>query len=235
MRNFLDIAPAGWQRSRYRPIPTRGPSHGTDPGFRRESPKTESDVRNLSYNINYNPGRSLVLKIRILTLAMAVCIQMPLVSVGNTQQSCLTPRMDSLIPVFNPSATEGDNVVFQFNLEGSYQDEVKFRYKSANGSAVEHYDYRPKEGVLTFPPGNTSQSVTVETFDDSDTSQEYFFMVITEYEKPSEGQEFCHEPIWTHRSIPAYIYAKPSFLYDPPSVTPGTSSNICNENSTQSC
>ncbi|MCY4051057.1 MAG: hypothetical protein OXE41_01595 [Gammaproteobacteria bacterium] len=174
------------------------------------------------------------MKIQILTFVMVVFIQMPLVSFGNTQQNCITPRMDSLMPVFNPSATEGDNVIFQFDLEGSYQDEIKFRYKSANGSAVEDYDYEPKEGVLTFLPGITSQSITVQTVDDSDTSQEYFFMVITEYEKPSEGQDFCNEPIWTHKSIPAYINPRPSFVYDLPSLTPSTSSNICNENSTSS-
>ncbi|MCY4151277.1 MAG: hypothetical protein OXE94_03455 [Aestuariivita sp.] len=174
------------------------------------------------------------MKIRTLVLAIIVCIQMPLVTFGSTQQNCITPKMDSLLPVYNPSATEGGTVVFQFHLEGRYQEEVKFRYKSANGSAVEYDDYQPKEGVLTFPPDNTHQSITVETSDDSDTNREYFFMVITEYEKPSEGQEFCHEPIWTHKSILAYINARPSIVYHQPSPA-NPSQTICNENSTLSC
>jgi hypothetical protein len=57
---------------------------------------------------------------------------------------------------------------FTVNLSGSSQYPVTVNYATANGTAIAGSDYTASSGTLTFLPGETSNTITVNTFSDND-------------------------------------------------------------------
>ena len=67
------------------------------------------------------------------------------------------------------SATEGGAVAFRVSLSRSATGAVTVRYATADGTALAGADYVEADGTLTFTPGETVRTVTVDTINDSET------------------------------------------------------------------
>ncbi len=67
----------------------------------------------------------------------------------------------------NYPVTEGDAATVTAKLSKTYTDTVTVDYATTFGPAVADRDYVPTSGTLTFLPGVTEQSFTVQTIDDA--------------------------------------------------------------------
>ena len=66
-------------------------------------------------------------------------------------------------------ATEGEKMAFTVKIGTPPTGmSVRYKYKTADGSAVKDEDYEAATGTVTFPAGDTEETVSVETLDDSD-------------------------------------------------------------------
>ena len=73
----------------------------------------------------------------------------------------------SEISISDASATEGGAVQFTVSLSAPQAASVTVDYATANGSAVAPGDYTAGTGTVTFAPGDTSETVSVQTNDDA--------------------------------------------------------------------
>ena len=62
-------------------------------------------------------------------------------------------------------------VMVTVRREGEADGEVKINYRTADGSAVGDSDYAPTSGTLTFAPGETEKSFTIDLVDDTDEEE----------------------------------------------------------------
>ena len=85
------------------------------------------------------------------------------------------------VSVGNVSLTEGDSGTKQFNftvsLSASSSSTVTVQYATANGSASSGSDYTATSGTLTFAPGETQKTVTVDILGDVDGEANETFTV----------------------------------------------------------
>jgi len=65
------------------------------------------------------------------------------------------------------TATEGSNAVFTVTLSGPSSQPVTVNFTTANGTATAPGDYLPQSGTLTFPPGTTTQTISVPLLSDT--------------------------------------------------------------------
>jgi len=65
------------------------------------------------------------------------------------------------------STTEGGTITFTVTRSGSTSGSYSVNYATANNSAIAGSDYNATSGTLTFAAGQTQQSFTVSTIDDS--------------------------------------------------------------------
>jgi hypothetical protein len=65
------------------------------------------------------------------------------------------------------SATEGGTITFTVTRSGSTSGSYSVNYATANNSATAGSDYNAASGTLTFAAGQTTQSFTVSTIDDT--------------------------------------------------------------------
>jgi hypothetical protein len=82
-----------------------------------------------------------------------------------------------------PSVPEGDagttNATFALSLSASSPQPVVVAYQTADGTAISGTDYQPRTGTVTFPPGNTAQSVAVPVIGDVlDEPKETFHLAL---------------------------------------------------------
>jgi large repetitive protein len=85
------------------------------------------------------------------------------------------------ISVTDRTITEGDSgsqlMTFTINLSGASAKAITVNYATANGTAIAGKDYVATSGTLTFTPGQTSQTVTVQVNGDViDENDETFFL-----------------------------------------------------------
>src|SRR5687767_7531096 len=68
--------------------------------------------------------------------------------------------------------------VFTVTLSAAYDQAVTMSYNTANGTATtSDGDYVAKTGTLTFAPGETTKTITIEVKGDSKKeADEYFFL-----------------------------------------------------------
>ena len=65
-------------------------------------------------------------------------------------------------------ATEGEKMAFTVKIGTPPTGmSVRYKYKTADGSAVKDEDYEAATGTVTFPAGDTEETVSVDTLDDS--------------------------------------------------------------------
>ena len=83
------------------------------------------------------------------------------------------------------TADEGEPMQFTVNLSGAASIEIEVPYQTANGTAEAGADYAATSGTLIFSPNQTSQTVTVSTFEDQlNEADETFTLTLTEQGLP---------------------------------------------------
>jgi len=75
---------------------------------------------------------------------------------------------------------EGDIAVFTVTRSGYLDVSSSVRYSTRDGSATKDLDYEQKSGILGFSPNETSKTISVRTFADTQSEDdEDFFMIIS--------------------------------------------------------
>jgi hypothetical protein len=88
---------------------------------------------------------------------------------------------EPLISIGNVTMAEGKNrattlFTFTVTLSAAYDQPVTMSYRTVNGSANDS-DYLAKTGTLTFAPGETTKTITIEVKGDSKKeANEYFYL-----------------------------------------------------------
>ena len=82
------------------------------------------------------------------------------------------------LAVSSPVAVEGDDEVFTVTLSKAVDCTVSVSYQTVNGTATAGTDYTTKSGMLTFSPNQTSQTVTVQTQLDGNTTSDLGFSLV---------------------------------------------------------
>ena len=77
------------------------------------------------------------------------------------------PDESPAVSVADASATEGNAVEFTVSLSGASGQQVTAQYATSNGTAESGTDFTAASGTVTFAAGETSQTVSVATTDDS--------------------------------------------------------------------
>ncbi len=81
------------------------------------------------------------------------------------------------ISIGNASVREGETARFEVRLSPSSTGTVTVAYATADDSAVAPGDYTSESGILTFTSGQTVQTISVTTMDDSEQESTERFMV----------------------------------------------------------
>ncbi len=102
---------------------------------------------------------------------------------------------DVQLLISNVTQAEGTggttDFVFDVTLSGTYGLTVTVNYATRNGTAVAGTDYNATSGTVTFPPGVTSQPVTVQVIGDTDyESQEYFYVDLSDPNNATVGDPY---------------------------------------------
>jgi hypothetical protein len=80
--------------------------------------------------------------------------------------SAPVPVVPPTVSVADATATEGQALSFSVTLSKSYAEEVSVAYRTVEGTATSA-DYTPVSGNLVFKPGETTQTVVVQTTQDT--------------------------------------------------------------------
>jgi hypothetical protein len=94
-----------------------------------------------------------------------------------------TSTGDPTISVNDVAVTEGDDgmaqMTFTVSLGAPSSRGVSMRYRTSSGTAVAGTDFEAVDGLISFPPGQTQQTVTVlVSGDTSDEVDETFFLYL---------------------------------------------------------
>jgi len=83
----------------------------------------------------------------------------------------------SAISIDNQTVTEGGMASFNVTLDQASPSTVTVQFATADVTAVAPGDYTAATGTVTFAPGDTSETVTVQTIDDADVEAQETFNV----------------------------------------------------------
>jgi hypothetical protein len=64
--------------------------------------------------------------------------------------------------------------IFTVTLNPSIQTPVSVNFATADGTALADVDYRPVSGVITFLPGQTSHTISVQLLDEAGSGKTFF-------------------------------------------------------------
>lgn len=102
---------------------------------------------------------------------------------GSVTATIVNDDTVSSIGIINYSLTEGNGLTpfsFQVDLSGPSADIVSVSFATSDGTAEAGSDYTAVSDVLTFDPGETSKSISVEVRgDDVHESDETFFVILS--------------------------------------------------------
>ena len=79
--------------------------------------------------------------------------------------------------IADASADEGEAITFTVTLGLGASGTVTVQYATSGGTATEDTDYTAASGTLTFNPGETTKTITVQTTDDTTTETDETFTV----------------------------------------------------------
>ena len=84
----------------------------------------------------------------------------------------------SALRIIHATCSEGDDCEFTFRLFGETDQQVTLDYETVDDTAIAGTNYQHTSGTVTFQPGETHQTVVVETYDVGLSGSEYiqFFM-----------------------------------------------------------
>jgi len=101
-----------------------------------------------------------------LTFDLEVCDPAPLCDTDSVTVNVNAPAA-STISIGDASATEGGAETFTVSLSAPQAAQVTVDFATADGTAMAPGDYTSATGTVTFAPGDTSETVTVQTNDDN--------------------------------------------------------------------
>ncbi len=81
---------------------------------------------------------------------------------GTINDDDVTPSLS----IADARVSEGSDAVFRVSLFPASDETVTVEFTTVNGSATAPDDYTSRSGLLTFSPGETSESITVDTSSD---------------------------------------------------------------------
>jgi hypothetical protein len=85
------------------------------------------------------------------------------------------PRI-SISDTYNNSAT---TFTFTVSLSAAYDHAVTVNFTTLDGSAIAGVDYAAKSGTLTFAPGVTTQTITIDVLDQNSMWDKYFLVQLS--------------------------------------------------------
>ena len=88
------------------------------------------------------------------------------------------------VVTIDTAALEGNQIGFQPTLGAAPNGwSVRYKYATSDNTAVKGQDYKDTTGTVTFNSGDTTQTVTVDTIDDSaDEGPEIFHLTLYDQE-----------------------------------------------------
>ncbi len=99
----------------------------------------------------------------------------------DTATGTITDDDDTALPALSIAdaepVTEGATAQFEVTLNAESQQVVTVAYATADGTAVEDFDYIQTSGTLTFAAGETTKTIPVPTIDDDEQESEEHFTV----------------------------------------------------------
>ncbi len=102
-------------------------------------------------------------------------------TIANGQGNGIIINDDGALSINDVSVNEGNsgttNMTFNVSLSAPPSQTVSVNYATANGSATSGSDYTAANGTLTFNPGETSKSVTVQVTGDTTVEPNETFTV----------------------------------------------------------
>lgn len=110
----------------------------------------------------------------------------------STPTAVVTINNDEPMPSFNVASTgypalriEGGIIDFSITLSGIYEAPLSVNYTTSSGIATSGVDFTPVSGTLTFTPPTATQTVSVQTTQDSlvEPDETFFFTISS----PSSG------------------------------------------------
>jgi len=104
--------------------------------------------------------------------------------VGGTQPYSSPPVINYSID--DPVVTEGSGATFTVTRTGYIDVASSVTYKTSDGTAIENVDYQKTEGILGFVAGETSKTITVQTYADAETDYSETFYVTIFKETPAD-------------------------------------------------
>ena len=72
-------------------------------------------------------------------------------------------------------ATEGASVVFTVSLSAVSEQTMTVQYATSSGTATSGTDFTAKSGTIAMPPGSTSETLSVQTTEDTEDEQDETF------------------------------------------------------------
>jgi hypothetical protein len=102
----------------------------------------------------------------------------PALNLGTAQIDDVEPPTLSISDATRQEGNSGTpTITFTVSLSSTSTETVSVSYTTANGSAAAGTDYQAKSGTLTFAPGETSRTVTVQVIGDrAPEADESFFV-----------------------------------------------------------
>jgi hypothetical protein len=80
--------------------------------------------------------------------------------------------------VYTSDGTAGTTLTFTVSLATAYDQEVTVSYATADGTATAGVDYVATSGTLTFAPGETVRSITVQVLGNDYGLDELFYVTL---------------------------------------------------------
>ena len=90
-----------------------------------------------------------------------------------------TPPRITIIDVTKAEGKNGSSTSFTFtvSLSAAYDQPVTVSYRTVNGTATAGSDYTSRSGTLTFAPGETTKTITIQVKGDNkrESNETFYF------------------------------------------------------------
>ncbi len=100
----------------------------------------------------------------------------------------------------NIRVSEGEDAIFEFVLSRTLDFDLRYAYRTQDGTAKAGTDYQAKQGYVVFPAGKRFAQVRVKTFKDNVIDNEHFKLVLSDAQTYGYGKTWG-QYVWTGRWV----------------------------------